>query len=691
MLITIGILLFARPVSAVSAVNLGTSGDFVVLSKTGITTTGVTSITGDIGTSPIDSTSITGFSLILDPSNQFSTSSLVTGKVYAADYTNPTPTKMTTAISDMATAYTDATGRTLPDYTELYSGDLSGKTLGPGLYKWGTGVLITSDVTLNGNANDVWIFQISQDLTIGSSVKVLLSGGAQARNIFWQVNGGTGVEISTTAHMEGNILAAKAIHLRTGATLNGRALAQTAVTLDANTITAISATPVLTTIELLPQSENLSIGSTQQLNATGFDQFNNSIIAIINYTTSNSSIATVSSSGLVTAIAFGSVIINASSGSVSGISIMNIQANAPILTYIGSKSVTQGNLLSFIITATSQNNLIFTISGKPITANFTDNNNKTATFSWTSNSSDIGTINVNFSVSDGIKSASELVAITINSFQAPYTNQTNSENTWKNIDYNVTLNSTGTNNTLVEYINYTLNNIPGQINGSWGNVLINTSGNNTLTFYAVDSSGNIEQPNTIYVLLDKTSPNITSFILSSTNVNIGDIITGTCVVTDDFSANITGIITGIDTTTSGTKTAICTAIDLASNSATSSVSYIVITPSYVNHGGSGGNYCTTEWNCTEWNLCSNEIQTRTCSYPQNFCTPLTAKPLESQSCITINNALTVNSSSNKENIKTITGAIIGTTKNTFNLQVLLIGLGVLIVGVLGYFIFFRKR
>ena len=71
---------------------------------------------------------------------------------------------------------------------------------------------------------------------MGSGAQVLLSGGAQANNIFWQVGGGTGVEIGTTAHVEGTILAAKAIHLRTGASLNGRALSQTAVTLDANTI-----------------------------------------------------------------------------------------------------------------------------------------------------------------------------------------------------------------------------------------------------------------------------------------------------------------------------------------------------------------------------------------------------------------------------------------------------------------------
>ena len=216
-------------------VNLGTSGDFVILAKTGISTTGVTSITGDIGVSPIDHTAITGFGLILDASGTFSTSSLVVGKVYAADYTDPTPTKMSTAVGDMETAYTDAAGRTLPDYTELYAGDLTGQTLTHGLYKWGTSVLVSAGgVTISGTASDVWIFQIAQNLELSNGAIVTLSGGAQASNIFWQVAGQ--VTLGTTAAMKGIILCQTQIVMNTGATLNnGRALAQTAVTLDANT------------------------------------------------------------------------------------------------------------------------------------------------------------------------------------------------------------------------------------------------------------------------------------------------------------------------------------------------------------------------------------------------------------------------------------------------------------------------
>ncbi|MFZ3059373.1 MAG: ice-binding family protein [Candidatus Methanoperedens sp.] len=232
--------LAAGTASATQApVNLGTAGNFVILSKTGISTTGTTSIVGDIGVSPIDSTAITGFGLIMDASNQFSTSSIVTGKVYAANYAPPTPSIMTTAISDMEIAYTDAAGRTLPDFTELGAGNIGGMTLTPGLYKWGTGVKIPpGGVTLAGGANDVWIFQIAQDLTVDNGAKVTLSGGAQARNIFWQVAGKT--TIGTTSDFKGIILSKTLISLNTGATLNGRALAQTAVTLIANVITAPS-------------------------------------------------------------------------------------------------------------------------------------------------------------------------------------------------------------------------------------------------------------------------------------------------------------------------------------------------------------------------------------------------------------------------------------------------------------------
>lgn len=229
--------------SYASPIDLGTAGNFAILAKSGISTTSGTTIVGDIGVSPIAATAITGFGLIMDPSGTFSTSSLVTGKVYAADYAPPTPTYMITAIGDMETAYTDAAGRAA-GVTELGAGDIGGMTIPPNVYKWTTGVTIPTDVTLLGGADDVWIFQIAGTLGISSATEVILSGGAQPNNIFWQVAGQT--TLGTTSQFKGVILGQTAIVMSTGAELDGRALAQTAVTLD-----SVSVVPEPGTLGLL--------------------------------------------------------------------------------------------------------------------------------------------------------------------------------------------------------------------------------------------------------------------------------------------------------------------------------------------------------------------------------------------------------------------------------------------------------
>jgi hypothetical protein len=217
-----------------AAVNLGTAGNYVILASSGVSTTGATVVVGDVGLSPAAATAVTGFALSAPPTT-FTTSSLVTGNVWASDYDPPTPANLTTAITDMQSAYTDAAGRTLPDFTELGAGNLDGLTLVPGLYKWGTGVDIPFAVTLTGGANAVWIFQIAQNLTVGSGAVVVLSGGAQAQNVFWQVAGQA--TLGTTSNFKGIILSQTLIAMNTGTTMTGRALAQTAVTLDATAIT----------------------------------------------------------------------------------------------------------------------------------------------------------------------------------------------------------------------------------------------------------------------------------------------------------------------------------------------------------------------------------------------------------------------------------------------------------------------
>lgn len=214
-------------------VNLAAASDYVVLAKSGISTVPTSDITGNLGLSPAAASFITGFSMTADSTNVFSTSPQVTGKLFAADYTAPAPSRLTKAVGDMELAFADAAGRPA-DFTELGAGDVGGMTLDPGVYKWGTGLLIPTDVTLSGSATAVWIFQIAKNLTVESATNVVLTGGAKAKNVFWQV-GGKAV-LGTTSKFEGIVLSQTSITMRTGASLNGRLLAQTAVDMDRCTV-----------------------------------------------------------------------------------------------------------------------------------------------------------------------------------------------------------------------------------------------------------------------------------------------------------------------------------------------------------------------------------------------------------------------------------------------------------------------
>ncbi len=218
------------------AIDLGTAGDFAILTKSGISTTGTTLITGHIGVSPIDQTAITGFSETMDASGTFSTSIYVVGRIYASDYLDPTPAYVSTAVSDQETAFTTAMGLTTSVIVDLGAGDISGMTLAPALYKWNTGLLITNQgVTLEGGPNDTWVFQIADDFTIQNDAIITLAGGAQAKNIFWITS--TQALLGSNVNFSGNILAQTLISLTNGTTVLGRLLSQTAVTLNASTVT----------------------------------------------------------------------------------------------------------------------------------------------------------------------------------------------------------------------------------------------------------------------------------------------------------------------------------------------------------------------------------------------------------------------------------------------------------------------
>ncbi len=218
----------------VSAIELGTADDFAILSKTGVATTGTTSVIGNIGVSPVAASYITGFGLIMDSGNEFSTSSLVTGQVFASDYAVGTPTYLTTAVADMLIAYNDGAGRTA-DYTQLYTGDLSGKTLTSAVYMWSNDVLINTDLTLNGSSTDVFIFQIAGTLTMAANTQITLTGGILAEHIFWIV--ADTVAIGSGADFQGVILSMTNVSFNTGSTITGMIYAQTSVSLDATTVT----------------------------------------------------------------------------------------------------------------------------------------------------------------------------------------------------------------------------------------------------------------------------------------------------------------------------------------------------------------------------------------------------------------------------------------------------------------------
>ena len=207
-------------------VDLGSAAHFTILAGATITTTGGGIINGDVGASPI-----TGAAIHL-------TQAQVNGTIYAVDAAGPAgsviaPALLTTAKGDLTTAFNDAAGR-LPAPTGPFlnpelvpgSGNFGGMTLVPGLYKFtGTAAASGADVTLTGGPDDVWIFQIAADLQVGGSVHVILAGGAQARNVFWQV--GTSAVIGTFAVFKGTILASQSITINTTSAMDGRALAFT--------------------------------------------------------------------------------------------------------------------------------------------------------------------------------------------------------------------------------------------------------------------------------------------------------------------------------------------------------------------------------------------------------------------------------------------------------------------------------
>lgn len=232
------------PVGAVctagtACVPLGTAGKYVILAMSGVSTAPTSAITGHVGLNAA-AVGLTGFSQTMDASGTFATSTQVTGRMYASDYAPPTPAELTTAtLTDATAAFADADAKVLsgPGFTNVGAGNLTGLTLAPGVYEWSTGVSVDggSTVTLAGTATDVWVFKIAQGITMNPGATVTLAGGALPQNVFWRTAGVAA--LNTTSNLKGIVLSGTSITLATGASVNGRLIASSAVTLDANTVT----------------------------------------------------------------------------------------------------------------------------------------------------------------------------------------------------------------------------------------------------------------------------------------------------------------------------------------------------------------------------------------------------------------------------------------------------------------------
>jgi hypothetical protein len=229
-----------RELSDNANVTLGVAGNFAILAKTGITTVPDSAITGDIAVSPIGGAAMTGFTFTKDSSGTFATApQLSTGNAYAADYTDPTPTKLIAVVGAMMTAYDDAAGRTNDDASRinLKGGILTEETLTPGVYTFTTDLHLTGNIAFDGEGDSdaIFIIQIAGNLKQDAVYRVNLVNGAKAENIFWQIAGN--VEVMERAHMEGVLLVKTDVTFITSSSLTGRVFAQTACNLQMATIT----------------------------------------------------------------------------------------------------------------------------------------------------------------------------------------------------------------------------------------------------------------------------------------------------------------------------------------------------------------------------------------------------------------------------------------------------------------------
>ncbi|MCB1209295.1 MAG: DUF3494 domain-containing protein [Verrucomicrobiales bacterium] len=235
--------LLASSVCAQS-VDLGTATSFAVVGGSGITNTGATTVTGDVGSFP--TISQTGF-------GPGANSVTLNGTNFGGNAVTQQ------AKNDMVTAYNDAFGRSA-NVVFAPAFDLGGSTLVAGVYNDPSSFAITGVLTLDaqGNPNAVWIFQTGSTLVTASNSSIILVNGADGCNVFWQV--GTSATLGANTVFIGTILANTSITANTGATVTGRLLALNgAVTMDTNTIAAAICKELIrtSTSDVKPKVEDL--------------------------------------------------------------------------------------------------------------------------------------------------------------------------------------------------------------------------------------------------------------------------------------------------------------------------------------------------------------------------------------------------------------------------------------------------
>ncbi|MDA3836399.1 MAG: ice-binding family protein [Nanoarchaeota archaeon] len=613
-----------------SAVDLGNASNFTILSKSAISTTGETTITGDIGISPPAATYITGFDLVMDAGGAFATSTYVNGSVYASDYDVPTPAYMTDSIGDMETAYTDAAGRTNPVATELGAGDISGMTLYPGVYKWSSGLTIQTDVTLDclGNSSAVFIFQIAQTLTVANGKVITLSGNCQVNNIFWAVEGTT--TLGTTSQFKGNILSVTDIIMQTGATLSGRALAQTAVALDANTVSSTGAEivsvapgitlPLYVNGTAYTNLQNLTLNISLSNEGTGRSACVVNLNGVTNQT-ANQTIAYVNGSNgtgwcNTTAIALTGLVddnytINVYANDTLGTFGLNdsyvvqVDSTYPLIDYgtgveDNNTNISQSNIyVNVSVTEANEKNITFLLHNSTGFVNSTTYTTAVRTINWTGLPNGVYTYNV--TVVDYAENSNTTLTRTITlDPTAPLVDyglgvEVDDANvSQSNIYVNISVTETNEKN-----ITFLLHNSTGLVNSTTYTTAVRTinwtglpNGVYTYNVTVIDDSENSAITTTRTITLDSTAPTVTFSCDSS--VDLWATLVCSCTGVDAGGSGVESTTITRPSSTLGDNTATCAVTDYAGNSISSDVSYTVSAASSSSGGGGYPTYSSSQ-------------------------------------------------------------------------------------------------